>query len=123
MKICNPWVDVLWFMQSGDQATTHNDTKQAELYKTLIDEEHGEFTEAFKNKDDVEIADACFDMIWVIIGYMYSRGWDPIDIWEEGKISNHKKIDPITNTIHKREDGKILKPEGWTPPNFSKLVK
>jgi hypothetical protein len=23
----------------------------------------------------------------------------------------------------KREDGKVLKPEGWQPPDFSKFVK
>jgi len=25
--------------------------------------------------------------------------------------------------VIRREDGKILKPEGWQPPNFEKFVK
>ena len=94
----------------------------AELYKTLIKEEVEEFWEAEAASDDVEQIDACFDMMWVIIGYMKSRGWDCENIWDEGAQSNLSKIDPATGFVKRREDGKILKPEGWQPPNFKKFV-
>jgi hypothetical protein len=29
----------------------------------------------------------------------------------------------MTLKVKKREDGKILKPEGWKPPDFAKFVK
>lgn len=93
-------------------------TDQSTLYKKLIDEEYHEFLEAFYTNDDVEQIDACFDMIWVIVGYMKSRGWDCESIWDEGAKSNLSKIDPTTGLVRRREDGKILKPEGWQPPNF-----
>jgi len=96
---------------------------QAELYKKLIKEEVTEFWEAEAASDDVEEIDACFDMMWVIIGYMKSRGWDCENIWDEGAKSNLSKIDPVTGSVRRREDGKILKPEGWTPPDFTKFVK
>ena len=96
---------------------------QADLYKKLIKEEVEEFWEAEATSDDVEQIDACFDMIWVIVGYMKSRGWDCEGIWDEGAISNLSKIDPVTNKVIRREDGKILKPEGWKPPDFTKFVK
>lgn len=97
---------------------------QSELYKKLIDEEYEEFLDACKNDDDVEKIDACFDMIWVIIGYMKSRGWDCEGIWNEGSDSNLAKIDPNTGKVIRRpEDGKILKPEGWQPPNFEPFAK
>jgi predicted HAD superfamily Cof-like phosphohydrolase len=96
---------------------------QAELYKKLIKEEVEEFWEAEAASDDVEQIDACFDMMWVIIGYMKSRGWDCENIWDEGAKSNLSKIDPITGSVLRREDGKILKPEGWKPPDFTKFVK
>lgn len=96
---------------------------QAELYKKLIKEEVEEFWEAEAASDDVEQIDACFDMIWVIVGYMKSRGWDCESIWDEGAISNLSKIDPVTNKVIRREDGKIMKPEGWKPPDFTKFVK
>jgi predicted HAD superfamily Cof-like phosphohydrolase len=54
---------------------------------------------------------------------MISRGWDCNAIWDEGSLSNLNKIDKKTGTVIKREDGKVLKPEGWQPPNFSKFVK
>jgi len=97
-------------------------TSQSDLYKKLIDEEYQEFLEAFYTKDTTEEIDACFDMMWVIIGYMKSRGWDCENIWDEGAKSNLSKIDPNTGLVRRREDGKILKPEGWQPPNFTKFT-
>jgi predicted HAD superfamily Cof-like phosphohydrolase len=96
---------------------------QAQLYKKLIKEEVEEFWEAEAVSDDVEEIDACFDMMWVIIGYMKSRGWDCEQIWDEGAKSNLSKIDPVTGLVKRREDGKILKPEGWKPPDFTKFAK
>ena len=94
----------------------------AQLYKNLIKEEIQEFWEAEAVSDDVEELDACFDMIWVIVGYMKARGWDCEAAWDEGARSNLSKIDPTTGKVIRREDGKILKPAGWTPPDFSKFV-
>lgn len=101
-----------------------NESNQSILYKKLIEEEVEEFWEAEAVADDVEMIDACFDMIWVIVGYMKSRGWDCEGIWDEGAKSNLAKIDPATGLVRRRpEDGKILKPEGWQPPDFTKFSK
>jgi predicted HAD superfamily Cof-like phosphohydrolase len=78
--------------------------------------------EAFYTDDTVEEIDACFDMMWVIVGYMKSRGWDCEGVWDEGARSNLAKIDLETMKVIRREDGKILKPEGWKPPNFTKFA-
>lgn len=117
------FTDVQVFMSAAGQTTTEDNPNQAQLYKNLIKEEVSEFWEAEAVSDDVEEIDACFDMIWVIVGYMLSRGWDCDKIWDEGALSNLKKIDKATKKVLKREDGKVLKPEGWQPPNFSKFVK
>ena len=98
------------------------ETDQSKLYKKLIDEEYHEFLEAFYTDDTVEEIDACFDMMWVIIGYMKSRGWDCENIWDEGAKSNLSKIDPVTGLVKRRDDGKILKPEGWKPPSFERFT-
>jgi predicted HAD superfamily Cof-like phosphohydrolase len=98
-------------------------SEQAQLYKTLIKEEVAEFWEAESVGDDAEEIDACFDMMWVIVGYMKSRGWDCEKIWDEGAKSNLSKIDPVTGKVKRREDGKILKPDNWEPPYFGKFVK
>jgi phosphoribosyl-ATP pyrophosphohydrolase len=100
-----------------------NESAQSKLYAKLIAEEYAEFCEAIIDDNDAEKADACFDMMWVIVGYMRSRGWNCNEIWDEGAQSNLSKIDPTTGLVKRREDGKILKPEGWKPPNFEQFVK
>jgi predicted HAD superfamily Cof-like phosphohydrolase len=121
------FTDVTVFLKAVGQETPafaqSTVSDQAELYKKLIIEEYSEFIEADINNDDVERIDACFDMIWVIVGYMKSRGWDCEGIWDEGAKSNLSKIDPTTGSVRRREDGKILKPEGWKPPDFTKFVR
>lgn len=120
------FTDVNVFMRAAGQDIppfNANESDQSELYKKLIMEEYSEFIEADLLNNDTEKADACFDMIWVIIGYMLSRGWSVEEIWDEGAKSNLAKIDPTTGKVIKRDDGKILKPEGWKPPDFAKFVK
>jgi len=114
--------DVVQFMRAAGQTVNTDNMKQAKLYQSLIGEEYDEYLEAIANSDDAETLDACFDMIWVIVGYMKSRGWNCSDAWEEGAKSNLAKIDPETKTVIKREDGKVLKPANWQPPNFAKFI-
>ena len=120
------FTDVSVFLSAVGQETPATPQKtvsdQAQLYKQLIEEEVTEFWEAEAMGDDVEEIDACFDMIWVIVGYMKSRGWDCEGIWDEGAKSNLSKIDPVTGSVRKRADGKIMKPEGWQPPDFKKFA-
>ena len=117
------FTDVQVFMNAAGQTTTEDNEAQAKLYDKLIREEFDEYIAARLMKDDVETIDACFDMIWVIVGYMLSRGWDCDKIWDEGSLSNLAKIDKETGKVLKREDGKVLKPEGWKKPDFTKFAK
>jgi NTP pyrophosphatase (non-canonical NTP hydrolase) len=114
--------DVTRFIDAVGQTTNVDNKEQAELYLKLIAEEYGELQEAVAAKDDVEIADAIFDVTWVALGYALSRGWDLHAIWKEGAQSNLSKIDAETGKVIRREDGKILKPAKWAPPDFSKFV-
>lgn len=126
MKPIRPFEDVEKFLVAVGQvppdAPIDHETATSELYKKLIDEEVTEFWEAEAMSDDAEMLDACFDMIWVIVGYARSRGWNLNKAWEEGAQSNLSKIDPETGLVRRREDGKILKPEGWQEPNFKQFV-
>ncbi len=68
--------------------------------------------------DFVEIADGIADSIYVLIGTALELGI-PLDrVWKEVQRSNMAKSDPETGEVRRREDGKILKPDGWTPPNI-----
>ncbi len=116
------FTDVQVFMTAAGQTVSEDNEKQAKLYHKLIIEEYKEYLAARLAKDDVEQIDACFDMIWVIVGYMLSRGWNCDAIWDEGALSNLRKIDKETKKVLKRDDGKVMKPEGWKPPDFSQFV-
>jgi predicted HAD superfamily Cof-like phosphohydrolase len=119
------FTDVEVFLQACGQSHANTPVPPndlSNLYLKLIEEESSEFWDAVQAKDDVEQLDACFDMMWVIIGYMKARGWDCEGAWDEGARSNLSKIDMQTMKVIRREDGKILKPEGWKPPDFTKFA-
>lgn len=117
------FTDVQVFMSAAGQTTIESNIPQSGLYHKLICEEFNEYIQAKNANDEVEEIDACFDMIWVIVGYMLSRGWDCERIWDEGALSNLLKIDKVTKKVLKREDGKVLKPDGWKKPDFTRFVK
>jgi len=120
------FTDVQMFMRACDHITPTDPSEPSslsELYKSLIDEEYTEFLEAYDNGNDAEQLDACFDMICVIVAYAKTRGWDIDKAWDEGAKSNLYKIDQASGRVIRREDGKILKPKGWEPPNFAKFVE
>lgn len=108
--------DVLKFMEAFDQI--QNKDQLQDLYADLIYEEFDEFREALMEMNEVEEFDACLDMIWVIIGHMIVKGWDVEGGWNEVTRSNMAKLDPATGKAIHREDGKVVKPANWTPPNL-----
>ena len=113
--------DVKTFMKACDQ--NGNDFgKQSELYVDLIIEELRELMTAYANRDMVEIADACADLKWVIEGLEHTLNIPQQKVWNEVARSNLSKISP-TGKVIKREDGKVLKPEGWSPPDIKAIIK
>lgn len=112
--------DVVTFIEACDQEKCE---PNASLYRNLIVEEFNEFVHALNTEDKVEQLDACMDMIWVILGFCHMNDWDVKGAWNEVALSNLTKIDPNTKKVIKREDGKVLKPEGWKPPQLEKFVK
>jgi predicted HAD superfamily Cof-like phosphohydrolase len=93
------------------------------LRKRLIDEEvNVELFTAMKENSIVEIADAIADSIYVLIGTALEYGI-PLDaVWGEVQISNMAKVDLDTGKVRRREDGKVLKSEGWTKPDIRKAL-
>jgi predicted HAD superfamily Cof-like phosphohydrolase len=109
-------------MKAYDQTTDQWNLDQFELYTKLIDEERGELETACVNGDRVEILDALTDILVVTIGAMHSAGFDAEGAWKEVMRSNLSKIDKETGKVRKREDGKVLKPINFSPPNLSPFI-
>jgi predicted HAD superfamily Cof-like phosphohydrolase len=56
------------------------------------------------------------------MGAIRAAGWDGEGAWREVMKTNFAKIDPDTGKVRKREDGKVLKPEGWQAPELAQFV-
>ena len=118
----NPFRDQEKFMRACDQSVDRFNGTQFDMYCELIKEEHKELVEALAANDDVEIVDALLDIMVVTIGALHSFGADAEGGWKEVMRTNFAKIDRETGKVRKREDGKVLKPLGWTPPDLKPFV-
>jgi len=118
----NPFRDQEKFMRACDQSVGEFDEKQYSMYIKLIDEEHQELLEATLADDQVEQLDALIDILVVTIGAIHSAGFDAEGAWKEVMKTNFAKIDKETGKVRKREDGKVLKPVGWMPPELAPFV-
>jgi predicted HAD superfamily Cof-like phosphohydrolase len=119
----NPFRDQEKFMKACDQSVGDVNQKQFEMYKNLIEEEFNELVTAENNNDPVEQLDALIDILVVTIGAVHSMGADAEGAWKEVMRTNFAKIDHETGKVRKREDGKVLKPVGWTAPNLKPFIK
>jgi predicted HAD superfamily Cof-like phosphohydrolase len=118
----NPFRDQEKFMRACDQTVGKFNEPQFALYTNLISEEHQELLEATLSDDRVEQLDALIDILVVTIGAIHSMGADGEGAWKEVMMTNFAKIDRETGKVRKREDGKVLKPVGWTAPELEQFL-
>jgi hypothetical protein len=109
----NPFQDQAKFMKACNQTVGSVNLDQYALYLNLIKEEVQELEDSRLPVTDL---DAMIDILVVTIGAIHSMGADAEGAWNEVMRSNLAKIDLESGRVLKREDGKVLKPEGWTPP-------
>jgi predicted HAD superfamily Cof-like phosphohydrolase len=119
----NPFRDQEKFMRACDQSTDELNQQQFDMYVKLIGEETGELADAINAKDPVETLDALIDILVVTIGAVHSMGADAEGAWKEVMRTNFAKIDKETGKVRKREDGKVLKPAFWQPPQLEQYLK
>lgn len=103
------------FMEAGQQPMPSSST--AALYYELVEEELGELREATLPED---FLDAIIDSMWVLAGLGYALGYDVAGAWAEVQRSNESKL--VDGKLLKREDGKVLKPDTFSPPNLSPFI-
>jgi len=118
--VTNPFRDQEKFMRACEQTVGEFNEAQYQLYCNLISEEFNELVASTTKVDDL---DALIDILVVTIGAIHSLGADPEGAWKEVMSTNFAKIDRQTGRVRKREDGKVLKPAGWTPPELEQFVK
>jgi predicted HAD superfamily Cof-like phosphohydrolase len=72
--------------------------------------------------DLVEMADAITDTLVVTYGAANAIGLYVPPAWDEVQRSNLSKVWP-DGTIHKREDGKVIKPDTYSPADLAMVIK
>jgi predicted HAD superfamily Cof-like phosphohydrolase len=115
----NPFRDQEKFMRACDQSVEGFNENQYNLYCNLIEEEFSELTAA---QDRVDALDALIDILVVTIGAIHSMGADAEGAWKEVMRSNFSKVGE-DGKVRKREDGKVLKPTTYSPPELTPFIK
>ena len=94
-----------------------------ELRIKLLTEEVQEYAEAARSGDLVEVLDALADIGYILAGTIINHGMQGIydDAFNEVHRSNMAKL--VNGKVIRREDGKVLKLEGWQPPQLAQFIE
>ena len=81
-----------------------------------------EYAEAARSGDLVEVLDALADIGYILAGTVINHGMQNIydDAFNEVHRSNMAKL--VDGKVIRRDDGKVLKPEGWQPPQLAQFL-
>jgi predicted HAD superfamily Cof-like phosphohydrolase len=95
----------------------------SELRIKLLEEELDEYRAAVEDQDLVGVADALTDLLYVLLGTFVSHGLQghAEQLFQEVHRSNMSKFHVDGQTIH-REDGKVLKPTSFFPPDIAGVL-
>lgn len=96
------------------------DPAERELRIKLLKEEYEEYIQGECKNDIENIAKELADIIYIVCGTAASYGI-PLDrVFDEVHKSNMEKL--VDGKPVRRADGKILKPDGWKPPNIKNIL-
>ena len=113
------------FMKTFGQEVKDNPSfstdKINKLRIDLIKEELDELTEAMKNKDLLEVADALTDILYVTYGAGHAFGINLDKCFQEVQNSNMSKLGSDGKPIY-NEQGKVMKGPDYFKPNLNKFV-
>ena len=90
------------------------------LRMRLLEEEFNEYQQGEYNNDLENIAKELADIIYIVCGTAVSYGIPLDKVFYAVHASNMAKL--VDGKPIRRDDGKILKPEGWTPPDIKKVL-
>ena len=109
------------FGQEVKDKPSFSSDKINKLRIDLINEELNELSEAMKNKDLLEVADALTDILYVTYGAGHAFGIDLDKCFDEVQNSNMSKLDDNGKPIY-NESGKVMKGPKYFKPDLSKFV-
>ena len=114
----------LFMVTYGQEVRTKaglSDEKTNKLRIELIKEELEELTEAIKQNDLLEVADALTDILYVTYGAGHAFGIDLDKCFDEVQNSNMSKLGEDGKPIY-NEAGKVMKGPNYFKPDLSKFL-
>ena len=98
--------------------------QSAETKHKILLEELNEYLDSAWKEDEVEIADAIGDILYVAFGLVTKHGLDDVieDIFSEIHASNMSKLNDDGTPIY-NEYGKIMKGPNYFKPDISKHLR
>jgi len=114
----------LFMLTYGQEVKTKSefsDDKTNKLRVDLIKEELDELTNAIKEKDLTEVADALTDILYVTYGAGHAFGIDLDKCFDEVQNSNMSKLGDDGKPIY-NEAGKVMKGPNYFKPDLSKFL-
>lgn len=97
--------------------------ERVDLRLKMLDEELTELKSAIGEMNLTKVLDALVDLEYVLHGTTLEFGLHCVqrEAYQEVHRANMRKLDPNGHPIL-REDGKVVKPEGWQPPDLESLL-
>ncbi len=133
----NPFTLRRDFMQRFDMQLPAQPQYHAEalsMWQTMLQEEWQEFMVALQDYRQLPQADAAgqtrlraelaaegVDVLNVLIGLLLSQGLPLENMFDAINAANLAKC--VDGKVVRREDGKILKPEGWQPADKEGVIR
>ena len=114
----------LFMLTYGQEVKTKSefsDDKTNKLRVDLIKEELDELTNAMKEKDLTEVADALTDILYVTYGAGHAFGIDLDKCFDEVQNSNMSKLGENGEPIY-NESGKVMKGPNYFKPDLTKFI-
>lgn len=97
------------------------DKETRDLRKRLLTEEFREYVIGEDNNDLENVAKELADIIYIVCGTAVSYGISLDKVFAEVHRSNMDKL--VDGKVIYRDDGKVLKPDGWQPPNIKQFIE
>ena len=104
-----------------DAFQVSNSNLSREMQRHLIDEEYGEFCNAYSNEPYENELKELADLVYVCFQYAENMEWDLEEALHRVHKSNMSKLGLDGKPI-RRVDGKVLKGPNYQPPNLTDLV-
>ena len=112
------------FLQDMNSTPELLSIEESRLRYALMKEENQEYLEAAKDEDIIEVLDACADQLYILCGTILKHGLQDMIVPAFNLVhaNNMAKLGLDGKPIF-REDGKIIKPEGFEKVELKTLFK